>query len=189
MSIRDKALDSIEQSDLQELIDNGMLEGKFLEYKEKLPGETDSDKKEFLADVSSFANTAGGHLIFGVREVDNVPNELCGVEVDNPDKEIQRLENMIRDGIDPRIPGGDERGCRLDKLRDDRLVGLILQLVQKFPNFGSLRLELRVTVLVIAKVGAAQRVIVERISLAPPTRKLNWSDIGHERSRVSSLQL
>lgn len=63
------------------------------------------DKKEFLADVSSFANAAGGYLIYGMRENSGIASELCGLENINADAEIRRLENIIRDGIKPRIPG------------------------------------------------------------------------------------
>lgn len=33
----------------------------------RCPGTTDDEKKEFLADATSFANAAGGDLIYGVR--------------------------------------------------------------------------------------------------------------------------
>ena len=34
-------------------------EGNFIDYKEMLPGYSDSERRELLADVSSFANAAG----------------------------------------------------------------------------------------------------------------------------------
>ena len=66
MLLNGKSLDKITESDLQELIDNGVAEGKTLDYKEKLSGNSDAEKKEFLYDVSSFANASGGNLIFGI---------------------------------------------------------------------------------------------------------------------------
>jgi hypothetical protein len=45
---------------------NGVAEGRQLDYKEQLPISSDDDKREFLGDVTSFANTAGGDLIYGV---------------------------------------------------------------------------------------------------------------------------
>ena len=68
-----------------------------------MPGNADADKKEFLADVSSFANTAGGDLIFGIEEKQGVPTGNPGLNVADFDLEIRRLESMIGDGIDPRI--------------------------------------------------------------------------------------
>jgi hypothetical protein len=105
MSLSDKQLESIEETDLQTLVDNKVRERKTIEYKKSLPGHSDRDKQEFLADVSSFANAAGGHLIFGIREEGGEPVKLCGLQIADPDAEILRLENLIRDSIEPRIPG------------------------------------------------------------------------------------
>jgi len=105
MSPLNKQLESIEESDLQALMENQIAEGKTIEYKQSLPGNSDSDKKEFLADVSSFANAAGGHLIYGIKEEAGVPVEICGLRDINPDDQILRLENLIRNNIEPRIPG------------------------------------------------------------------------------------
>ncbi len=68
MSVFSKQFDSIVAADLQALVDNSVSETKTLEYKESLPGNSDGDKKEFLADVSSFANASGGYIIFGMKE-------------------------------------------------------------------------------------------------------------------------
>jgi hypothetical protein len=95
------------------LVDNQVSEIKNIEYKQSLPGGTDSDKKEFLADVSSFANAAGGDLIFGIREELGVPKELCGLSDIDPDAEILRLESIIRDGVAPRIPDVSTRVLHL----------------------------------------------------------------------------
>lgn len=105
MSLHGKQLELIEESDLQALVDNQVPESKTIEYKESLPGTSPSDKKEFLADVSAFANAAGGDLIFGIRETDGVPSKVCGLQISNVDAEKLRPENIIRDGIEPRIPG------------------------------------------------------------------------------------
>jgi hypothetical protein len=101
-----KAIEEITKDDLQALVDDEILERKTLEYKQALPSNSDSDKKEFLADVSSFANTSGGDLIYGIKEDKKTgkPKSLDGLDIENPDKEIQRLNNIIRTGIQPRLP-------------------------------------------------------------------------------------
>jgi hypothetical protein len=101
-----KSLEQIKKEDLQSLVDNEVLERRTLDYKQALPGRTDSDKKEFLADVSSFANAAGGDLIYGISQDKKTgkPKELIGLLVENVDQEILRLDNLVRDGISPRIP-------------------------------------------------------------------------------------
>jgi hypothetical protein len=98
-----KKLSEITKDDIKQLVDNQVFEGKTLEYKSALPGNGDEDKKEFLADVSSLANTDGGDLIFGVFEDKKEIKAEFGIEIANTDTEIQRLENIIRDGISPRI--------------------------------------------------------------------------------------
>lgn len=103
MSLMHKTLESIQESDLQALIDNRVEEGKSIEYKEQLPGGTDRQKKEFLADVSSFANAAGGDILFGVKAESGIPTGLCGVGDVDIDAEILRLEQSVWHGIEPTI--------------------------------------------------------------------------------------
>lgn len=98
-----KRLDDINLSDIESLITNNVIEHKTLEYKSQLPSEKYDDKKEFLADVSSFANTLGGDLIFGIKESKGILDSDLGFASDNVDAEISRLHNMIRDGIAPRF--------------------------------------------------------------------------------------
>jgi hypothetical protein len=105
MSLSNKQLESIQESDLQDLIDNKVSERKIIEYKQSLPSNSHEDKREFLADVSSFANAVGGHLIYGIREESGIPVELCGLQNIDADAQILRLENIVRDCIEPRIPG------------------------------------------------------------------------------------
>lgn len=98
-----KQLDKIDLDDLNNLVQNAVLEGKTVEYKEQLPEGSDSDRKEFLADVSSFANTSGGDLIFGITTDHGVPKILTGIEVTNIDAEKLKYEEIIRNGLEPRI--------------------------------------------------------------------------------------
>jgi len=89
--------------DLQRLIDGAVMEDRHVEYKELLPKDTDEAKKEFLKDVSAFANTSGGTLYFGVRESHGVAVEIVGLDLKDTDSEKLRLENLIRDCIEPRL--------------------------------------------------------------------------------------
>lgn len=100
-----KKIDDIAEADLQALIDNKVLEGKTIEYKRELPSNSDSSKKEFLADVTSFANASGGDLIFGIEEdtATREPRSLTGLEVESIDNERTRLDNVIRTGVEPRL--------------------------------------------------------------------------------------
>jgi hypothetical protein len=101
-----KDIDQITEKDLQALIDNSVLERRTIEYKQLLPSSSDVDKKEFLADISSFANASGGDLIYGIIQdkETGTPERLEGLDIKNVDQEILRLDNLIRNGIEPRIP-------------------------------------------------------------------------------------
>jgi predicted HTH transcriptional regulator len=68
MHIRHRKIDEIEEGDLQEIIQHKDSESKIIDYKRELPKDNPEGKKEFLYDVSSFANTSGGHLIYGMDE-------------------------------------------------------------------------------------------------------------------------
>lgn len=97
--------DQIAGRDLQSLIVTGVPEGITIEYKADLYDRNDAGVKEFLKDVSSFANTVGGHLVIGMRENDGVASEIVPLEGLNPDTETLRLENLLRDGLEPRLSG------------------------------------------------------------------------------------
>jgi Schlafen, AlbA_2 len=98
-----KKLDDITEADLDGLVANSVPEGRTIDYKKSLPSNADADKKEFLADVSSFANTTGGDLIFGVDEAQGVPTGIPGLTIPDPDLEVRRLDSIIGDGLEPRI--------------------------------------------------------------------------------------
>lgn len=87
---------------IQSLVDNQVPESEILDYKRDCYGKSDNDKRELLKDVSSFANTRGGHIIIGVVEDEGVPTEIVGVDADvNLDAETQRMIQVINSGFDP----------------------------------------------------------------------------------------
>lgn len=111
-----RRLQDITLDDVKALIENAVHEGRTIDYKLTLPGNSDEEKKEFLADIISFANSAGGDLVYGIRErVDEkgkntgLPETLEGVVAPNHDAIRLRLDSIIRDGIEPRIQGVDYR--------------------------------------------------------------------------------
>jgi len=117
----EKPLDEIREADLQRLIENQVSEQKTMEYKRDLPGRSDEQRKDFLADVSSFANAVGGHLIYGMAAESGVPMQLIGVEAE-ADATILALESSIRSGVAPRIPGVQMRGVGLQNGRNTFVV-------------------------------------------------------------------
>jgi hypothetical protein len=112
----DKPLSAITAADLQRLIDDEVGERKNLDYKRDLPGNSRADRIEFLADISSFANTEGGDLIFGIDAPSGgLPIRIAGLKIDNDNVESLKLtfESRIRDGISRRLPGVEIREIAL----------------------------------------------------------------------------
>ncbi|GAB4507414.1 MAG: hypothetical protein Tsb0026_02750 [Sulfuricaulis sp.] len=100
-----KSLSEITETDLLGLIEDKVSENKTIDYKRDRIGNSDSEKKEFLYDISSFANASGGHLILGAEEEDGLPTRFVGLGNINIDQEMGRLQEIIRDGIRPQILG------------------------------------------------------------------------------------
>ncbi len=104
MTFERKTFDSLNEDDILALLENKVTERRTLEYKAELPGWTDADTKEFLADASSFANTAGGYIVFGIQEAEGAPVAIPGLGNVKAEEETLRLEAKIRTGVAPRIP-------------------------------------------------------------------------------------
>ena len=115
-------LDSIDESHLKALVAGDVRESRSLEFKVKLVWGTESEKKEFLADVSALANSGGGDLVFGIKEDHGAASAVVGLESFDPNQDTLRIENIIRDGIEPRIIGIRPRAIALS---NDRCVVII----------------------------------------------------------------
>jgi hypothetical protein len=104
MTLRHLTLEQIDQAQLQGLIDGRASETRDIEYKRDSYGNADKDRGEYLADISSFANSAGGDIIVGMATRSGVPTGFAPLQID-ADAEILRLENIARTGLQPRIFG------------------------------------------------------------------------------------
>jgi hypothetical protein len=102
MALLDIPLERISPSDLQRLIDTGAVESVYIDYKAATYGATSEHHREFLADISSFANTAGGDLVIGMTEANGIPNGFNPFPA-YPETELRRLDDMARSGLQPRI--------------------------------------------------------------------------------------
>lgn len=111
MSFLAKRLADLLLPDIQQLVDDRVREGAEIDYKAALEIENDEQKREFLADVSSFANTIGGDMLVGVEEERDaagrstgIPEKIAGLPKATVDKLMLRADNLLRDSIAPRIP-------------------------------------------------------------------------------------
>ena len=103
--------ENITATDVLRLIEMKTGERKTLEYKERLAVGGREERTEFLSDISSFANASGGDILFGVSEERDaagkstgIPGQIKPLQIDSEAVECARIEDMIKDGIQPRIP-------------------------------------------------------------------------------------
>lgn len=96
------------RDDLERMIADGVEEGLALEYKRAAAlGKPDGKKAEIVKDVSAFANSTGGKLIYGIAEYDardkrHLPERLD--PVDRAQFSREWLEQIIQ-SIQPKIEG------------------------------------------------------------------------------------
>jgi len=102
MALMHIPLDQIGEKHLQALIDAGAAESRSIDYKRTTYGNGADDYSEFLRDVWSFANSAGGDLVLGMDAKDGIPTAITPLTMPM-DGEILRLEQMARGGLQPRI--------------------------------------------------------------------------------------
>ena len=91
MALLQTPLDQIDEPRLQALIDAKAAESRSIEYKRATYGASHSDDSEFLADVSSFANTSGGDLALGIAATNGIPTDFSPLDMPM-DAEILRSE-------------------------------------------------------------------------------------------------
>ena len=104
-------LKDVSLSDINRLVSDAVPESLYLDYKQELHLEKPDEKKEFLRDVTAFANAEGGLLVYGVKEdrdsngrPNGVPLATPGTSLSNRDADVLSIEHLLRDGIDERLP-------------------------------------------------------------------------------------
>lgn len=101
----DRNFDDVDETTLNELVEAGATETVYLDFKRETYGSSDSDKKEILKDISSFANSLGGQLVIGIDEEDGAASKVTPITGMDIDQELLRLENIVRTGVEPKIIG------------------------------------------------------------------------------------
>ena len=114
MTFSNKSLDSLTEADLQALLDSSAIDLRTVEFRPNLPDDTLLAEQEFLHDVASFANAAGGDLICGIEQ-DEERRKLIGLPMDEAGR--SRLEKLIQNGIEPILQGVQVRYVGLENSR------------------------------------------------------------------------
>ncbi len=69
-----------------------MAQRRVIEYQPALNVGSDRERKGFLADIASFANAAGGLLLYGSPEREGYPTDLPAVEIEGEDALLLQLK-------------------------------------------------------------------------------------------------
>jgi Putative DNA-binding domain len=101
---KDEMLKLETKADLNRLIVEGITESLTLDYKGSLAlAKNNKARDELCKDVSAFANSAGGQIVYGIEEDKNAPTKLD----DGADPSITKewIEQILDSRIQPRIDG------------------------------------------------------------------------------------
>src|SRR5713101_2967049 len=91
------------EADILSLITNSVKESLELDYKQCASlQKTDGKKKEISKDVSAFANSAGGTIVYGMIENGQMPMSI-DIGYDPTDISKEWLDNVISSTISPRL--------------------------------------------------------------------------------------
>src|SRR2546428_11579317 len=109
-----KPLAAIAPTTLQRFVDNGVPETLHLDYKRELTLGDKESKKEFLRDLTAFANAEGGTINYGVAEERDAAGKQTGVakrihgfSVSNPYAVVQLIDQLFKNGINARLPSSE----------------------------------------------------------------------------------
>ena len=116
-----------DEEDLLELVRAGTQESIELDFKESTSLQSTEKKKEEISkDVSAFANSAGGTLVYGVME-EKYTHMATGIDAGCDPKEITKewLEQVINSTIHQRIDGVRVRQVPLAKSRPGKVAYVV----------------------------------------------------------------
>lgn len=83
--------------DIKRLIEDRVEEGPTLDYKSDV-----GSNKDIAKDISAFANTLGGVLVYGVNDIDRIPIGFSWLEGQGIE---ERIQNVARTSIKPHVEG------------------------------------------------------------------------------------
>ena len=114
MAIWGHDLSKIELKQINELVNDKERENLYLDYKENLPDfKIEQSKRDFLHDITAFANANGGDIIYGIKDKKDtkglataIPEKIVGLDSSiNSDQMQRRIEDIAITNIDPPLRG------------------------------------------------------------------------------------
>jgi hypothetical protein len=116
------------EQDLLDMIASGQEEFIELDFKRALAlANTDRNKAEISKDVSAFANTIGGTILYGIAEGPDPPHQAFAIDPIDPGTTSKEwLEQIINSRIQPRVPGVLIRTIAVDSTARGKFVYCVL---------------------------------------------------------------
>lgn len=134
----DKDFENIDIDDIRFLVNNKIAENLSIDYKVQNYDKTNSGKKELLKDVTAFANSSGGDLIIGVGDDKyNQASFIKGIEVNNIAEEVNRIEQIIYSGTEPKLNTFKVKYIRLNNYSNKYLIIIRVGASPIFPHMIS----------------------------------------------------
>jgi hypothetical protein len=108
-----KRLSDVREEDIRQLVNSGLEEHPYLEYKQELYPNNHEGGREFLQDICMFANAEGGLLLIGVPERRDAndqptgtpdPDGVLGVAIENSQAQLQAYDARVVSCIQDRLP-------------------------------------------------------------------------------------
>lgn len=98
-------LTTANEAHLRAIVEARQSENTHLEFKRDVPGRDARGIQDLLADVSAFANSSGGDLLYGIDEDGEGQAAALVPQAGNMDDEARRVQNVLMNNIEPRLPG------------------------------------------------------------------------------------
>lgn len=99
----DRRLQDIDKKDIESLIDESISEGWYIEYKSNFPSSNGQlDKLKIVKSISSFANTKGGWIFWGIEcDNNNMPTKICGIDITSFRNFQDQVSQIIVSNLSP----------------------------------------------------------------------------------------
>lgn len=100
-----KSIREVTLEDLNRLAVSGTTENLQLDFKEELPNlGSDKGKRELVKDITAFANTSGGTILYGVGEdKENGSAIVKGIDCSDVDRLKRHISSIIQGNTDPAL--------------------------------------------------------------------------------------